>query len=127
MRRDYVLQRMADEGMITQAESDSAKRSAIRVVDRRGGNDTIAPFFVEEVRQHLNSKYGAKALYESGLSVQTTLDARLQAAATRALQEGLRRVDKRQGFRRAARNVIAEGLDLEDVQARPLATRDRPG
>ena len=113
MRRDYVLQRMADEGMITQAESDSAKRSAIRVVDRRGGNDTIAPFFVEEVRQHLNSKYGAKALYESGLSVQTTLDARLQAAATRALQEGLRRVDKRQGFRRAARNVIAEGLDLE--------------
>ena len=112
-RRDYVLQRMADEGMITQAVSDEAQGTLIRAVDRRGGNDTIAPFFVEEVRQHLHDKYGAKALYEGGLSVHTTLDARLQAAATQALHEGLRRVDKRQGFRRAVRNVIAEGLDLE--------------
>ena len=50
----------------------------------------IAPFFVEEVRKHLERQYGAKALYESGLSVTTTLDPVLQELADKALEDGLR-------------------------------------
>ena len=60
----------------------------------------IAPFFVEEVRKHLEREYGAKVLYESGLSVTTTLDATLQEAANAAVERGLRRLDKRHGYRR---------------------------
>jgi penicillin-binding protein 1A len=112
-RRNYVLQRMADEGYITQAEADEIKERPIRVVDRRPTDDTIAPYFVEEVRKHLEAKYGAKQLYESGLTVETTLDARLQEAANRALTAGLRQIDKRRGFRRASMNVLAQGDTLE--------------
>ena len=71
-----------------------------------------APYFVEEVRQQLEARFGAKQLYENGLSVQTTLDLPLQQAATRALQAGLRRLDQRRGFRKPT-NLLAAGADLD--------------
>lgn len=98
-RRNYVLDRMAEEGYITREEAEAAKAKPIVVVDRRDRADTLAPHFLEEVRKYLEAKYGAKALYEQGLSVATTLDARLQRIAERAVAEGLRRVDKRRGYR----------------------------
>ena len=115
-RRDYALQRMADEGMITQEESAAAQQMPIRVLNRSEERDTIAPFFVEEVRQYLEETYGATAIYEAGLAVRTSLDAPLQTAAARAVREGLRRVDKIQGFRGTLRNVIAEGEDLDTLE-----------
>ena len=67
---------------------------------------SFAPYYLEEVRKHLEAKYGAQQLYESGLTVRTPLDPRLQRIVTRALDQGLRRVDKRRtGFRRAQINV----------------------
>jgi penicillin-binding protein 1A len=83
-RRNVVLQRMADERYITQAQADDAKRTPI--VTRGQPNQAlgVAPFFVEEVRKHLERQYGAKVLYESGLAVTTTLDARLQELAGQA-------------------------------------------
>jgi penicillin-binding protein 1A len=98
-RRNYVLDRMAEEGYITRQQAEAAKARPVVVVDRRKREDLLAPHFVEEVRKHLETKYGAKALYQSGLSVHTTLDARLQRIAERAVAEGLRRVDKRRGYR----------------------------
>jgi penicillin-binding protein 1A len=115
-RRNYVLQRMADEHYITQAEADTAKASQIVVRGQPQPERTIAPFFLEEVRKQLERDYGAKALYESGLSVQTTLDMKLQEAANRAMRDGLRRVDKRRGFRRPRRNLIADGLSVDDFK-----------
>jgi penicillin-binding protein 1A len=55
-------------------------------------------------------------LYENGLSIQTALDLRLQEAATRALEDGLRRIDKRRGFRKPKRNVITEGHTVENFR-----------
>ena len=69
--------RMADEGYITQAEADAARKTPDR--HRRAADATpssIAPYFVEEVRKHLEAKYGAKQLYENGLTVRTALDRR---------------------------------------------------
>src|SRR5947208_233724 len=107
-RRNVVLQRLADERYITQAQADAAKAKPI--VTRGAPNQPpgVAPFFVEEVRKHLERQYGAKTLYENGLSVTTTLDMKLQAAANQAIETGLRNYDKRHGWRRPARNVIAE-------------------
>jgi penicillin-binding protein 1A len=83
---------------------------------------------VEEVRKHLEREYGAKVLYENGLSVTTTLDVRLQNAANGAIERGLRRYDKRHGYRRAKRNVLAEDHTIEsfkdDRWARPIAGGD---
>src|SRR5436309_3653351 len=127
-RRNIVLQRMADERYITQAEADAAKQTPIVTRGQPTQAPGIAPFFVEEVRKHLEHQYGAKVLYENGLAVATTLDARLQELANRALEQGLRRYDKRHGFRRAKRNVLAEGHTIEgfrdDRWARPILVGD---
>ena len=87
-RRNIVLQRMADEGYITQAQADAAKQTPIVTRGQPTQAPGIAPFFVEEVRKHLERQYGAKVLYENGLAVATTLDARLQEAANRASSRG---------------------------------------
>ena len=113
-RRAYVLQQMADEKYITQKDADDAMARPI-VVNLAAAHKqhSIAPYFVEEVRKELEEHYGAKALYENGLSVQTALDVPLQEAASAALDLGLRRIDKRRGFRKPRRNVVTEGHTLE--------------
>ena len=128
-RRNVVLQRMADEHYITQAEADAAKQKPVVTRGQPNQPPGIAPFFVEEVRKHLERQYGAKVLYENGLSVRTTLDATMQEAANRAIERGLRRVDKRHGYRKPKRNVLAEGHTIEafkeDRWNRPIARRRR--
>ena len=127
-RRNVVLQRMADERYITQAQADAAKQKPIVTRGQPNQPPGIAPFFVEEVRKHLEKQYGAKVLYEDGLSVRTTLDATLQETANRALERGLRRIDKRHGYRKPQRNVFAEGHTIEgfkdDRWNRPIAVGD---
>ena len=110
-RRNYALERMAEEGFITREQAEAAKRKPI-VTAGRPDLDADAPFFVETVRQHLEDRYGARQLYENGLSVYTTLDVRLQQAAEKALEEGLRRIDRRRGFRKPV-NVLKNGVTLE--------------
>ena len=112
-RRNYVLQRMAEERYITAAEAEAAREKPIILASAQPAQEeSIAPFFVEEVRKYLEHKYGAKQLYESGLSVYTSLDVDLQLAANRAVEKGLRALDKRRGFRKPKRNVLAEGQTL---------------
>ena len=112
-RRAYVLQRMAEDGYITQQEADAASARPIVVAAPAVTPNSIAPYFLEEVRKELESRYGAKQLYENGLSIQTALDFRLQEAANRALDDGLRRIDRRRGFRKPRRNVVTEGHSIE--------------
>jgi penicillin-binding protein 1A len=124
-RRNYVLQRMAEEGYITNAVADAATQKPIELRGQPMQEESIAPYFVEEVRKYLERKYGAKQLYENGLSVYTSLDVDLQVAANRALDAGLRKLDKRRGFRKPRRNLLAEGRSLdqyrEDRWERPIA------
>jgi penicillin-binding protein 1A len=116
-RRNYTLGRMAEVGFISTEEAETAKKKPIVVrQDLPMQNLSAAPYFLEEVRKELESRYGAKKLYENGLSVQTALDLRLQEAATTALDEGLRRIDKRRGFRKPRRNVVTEGHDVESFR-----------
>ncbi|MFP5380259.1 MAG: penicillin-binding protein 1A, partial [Vicinamibacteria bacterium] len=111
-RRNYALGRMAEEGYITRDDAEAAMARPIVVRPDGGREATIAPYFLEEVRKHLESRYGATALYEHGLSVQTTLDPALQRVSAAALDRGLRRIDKRRsGYRGAERNLIADGED----------------
>src|SRR5919204_1753119 len=127
-RRNIVLQRMADEHYITQAQANEARQRAIVTRGQPSQPPGIAPFFVEEIRKHLEREFGAKALYENGLSVTTTLDVKLQELANRALEHGLRRYDKRHGYRRSKRNVTTEGQTIETFRderwSRPIAVGD---
>jgi penicillin-binding protein 1A len=128
-RRNYALDRMAAEGFITAEQSTDAKAKPIVVSGEPGGDGSPAPYFLEEVRKYLEAKYGAKALYESGLTVSTPLDLPLQLAANRAVDRGLRRVEKRRGvFRRPQRNVLAEKHTVDgfrhDRWVHPMAEGD---
>jgi penicillin-binding protein 1A len=116
-RRNYALGRMAEVGFITAEQAEQSKKKPIVVrPDPPGQTSSAAPYFLEEVRRELEGRYGAKQLYENGLSIQTAIDLRLQEAATLALNDGLRKIDKRRGFRKPRRNVITEGHTIESFR-----------
>jgi penicillin-binding protein 1A len=115
-RRNYTLQEMAENGYITQAEADAAKQKPIVTRGQPQAVRSLAPFFTEEVRKHLEQQYGAKPLYEGGLVVHTSIDMRLQLAANRAVDRGLRLVDKRRGYRRDKPNVVAQGHSVDNYR-----------
>ncbi len=128
-RRNYTLDRMAAEGFISTSDAATAKARAIVTRGDPSREASFAPYYLEEVRKHLEAKFGAQQLYESGLTVRTPLDPRLQRIATRALDAGLRRVDKRRtGFRKAQPNVIRGGITMAAYRherwLRPLAAGD---
>jgi penicillin-binding protein 1A len=127
-RNDYVLPRMVEEGFITPAEAEAARQQPIVLRGQLNNERGIAPYFVEEVRKQLEDRYGAKGLYEQGLSVYTTLDVELQRAANRAVDAGLRALDKRRGYRTPSQNVLDDGQTLEafdhDRWQQPMADGD---
>ena len=128
MRRNYVLQRMAEEGYITDDESKDAQERPLVLQGQQRPEPSVAPYFVEEIRKSLEQEYGADALYQNGLQVQSTLDVELQEAANRAVDRGLRRLDKRHSGFRKPRNILAEKRSLErfttDRWNRPMLAGD---
>ncbi|MEN3146369.1 penicillin-binding protein 1A [Neorhizobium sp. IRAMC:178] len=98
-RRNWVVDRMAENGYITQADAEDAKKQPLGVKQRRTGAHVFASdYFSEEVRRQIIERYGDKSLYEGGLSVRTSLDPDLQVIARSALQNGLVEYDQRRGF-----------------------------
>jgi penicillin-binding protein 1A len=113
-RRNYALDRMAEVGFIPGADAEAAKKKPVEVRGEPNQAPTIAPYFLEEVRKHLEARYGSKHLYENGLAVQTTLSPQLQRAANRAIENGLRRIERRRGYRPAKRrNLVDEKVALD--------------
>ncbi|MGO4526626.1 penicillin-binding protein 1A [Microvirga sp. 2MCAF35] len=107
-RRNWVLERMAANGYIAQDEADEAMEEAF-VIDHRSvsPHETHAGYFAEEVRRELASRYGEATLYEGGLSVRTTLDPKMQAAARKSLVDGLVRFDEARGWRGAGARLAS--------------------
>jgi len=126
-RRNYVLGRMAEEHYITQAQADAAKATPIALKGQPQPERSMAPFYLEEVRKHLERQYGAKALYESGLSVTTTLDPQMQQFANAAIERGLRTYDKRHGWRKPTRTVAAEKKTIETWRDERWRSPMKPG
>ena len=88
-RRDWVLDRMVEDGATTQAEAAQAEAQPLELHHRQETEEVKAPYFAEEVRRDLLARYGEKVLYGAGLSVRTSLDEQLQAASDKALRTGL--------------------------------------
>jgi penicillin-binding protein 1A len=122
-RRAYVLDRMAEQHYITQAEANAAKARPIVTRGQPTQPASIAPYFLEMVRDRLEDAYGAKALYENGLVIHTGIDPDLQRAANDALDRGVRRIDKLRGFRKPAHNLLAEHRSLDSYKPQKW-TRD---
>src|SRR5580704_11636089 len=120
-RRNYVIDRMAEDGYITQDAADQAKKAPLDVTVRpTGAHIFAAEYFAEEVRRYLYDNYGEKKLYEGGLSVRTTLDPKLQMAARKAMVNGLVNFDESTGYRGPVSTIDVSGdwgAKLADVKS----------
>src|SRR5450755_1482665 len=99
-RRNYVVDRLLENGWIKQADADKARKDPLVVTSRSNGAHVFAgEYFAEEVRRDVFERYGEKSLYEGGLSVRTTLDPKIQVMARKAMVAGLVNYDEAQGWR----------------------------
>jgi len=114
-RRNWVIDRMVDNGYVTKEQAEAAKEKPLDI--RLRGRDSYifaAEYFTEEVRRQLVARYGSPALYEGGLSVRTTLDPKIQVMARQALHRGLIKFDQNHGWRGAYQHLdinVEDGTD----------------
>ncbi len=114
-RRNLVINSMLEDGKITQEQANRAKATPIKL-NLGGSPNSLAPYFVEEIRQYLERKYGSDQVHQGGLKVYTSLDMELQAAANRAMLDGLAAYERRHGWHGMLPNVIAAGDELTTYQ-----------
>ncbi|MGD9617219.1 MAG: penicillin-binding protein 1A [Alphaproteobacteria bacterium] len=114
-RRDWVLDRMVEDGVASEADIKTAKAAPLRLRRREEAEIVSAPYFSEEVRRELLEAYGEKALYQGGLAVRTSLDPAMQEAADKALRAGLIAYDRRHGGWRGAVGRIDPGPGWPDT------------
>jgi len=98
LRQSQVLKRMVDEGYLTEAQSAQIYDQPLNLENLRS-QEELAPHIVDHIRKYVLNKYGEEKLYHGGIKVYLSLDLDLQRAATASLKDGLRALDKRQGFR----------------------------
>jgi penicillin-binding protein 1A len=120
-RRDYVIDRLLENGWVNQADAEKARKQPLIVTSRTNLAHTFAgEYFAEEVRRDLFERYGEKKLYEGGLSVRTTLDPELQVIARKTMANGLVTYDEAQGWRGAISKLDISGdwgVKLAEVKA----------
>ncbi len=113
-RRNLVINNMLEDGKITVEEAGRAKTSPLRLNIQP--DKSPAPYFVEEVRRHLEKKFGSDEVHEGGLRVYTSLDLDLQRAANRAVLDGLSAYERRHGWQGHLKNVVTNGEAVSKYQ-----------
>jgi penicillin-binding protein 1A len=120
-RRNYVIDRLLENGWIKQADADTARKDPLTVTSHGNGAHTFAgEYFAEDVRRDLLDRYGEKKLYEGGLSVRTTLDPKIQVMARKTMAAGLVNYDEAQGWRGPVSKLDLSGdwgVRLADVKS----------
>ncbi len=120
-RRNYVIDRLLENGWIKQADADKARKDPLIVTNRTNAAHIFAgEYFAEEVRRDVFERYGEKKLYEGGLSVRTTLDPKMQVMARKTMVAGLVNYDENQGWRGATGKIDITGdwgVKLADVKS----------
>jgi penicillin-binding protein 1A len=115
-RQLYIVDRMLENGFITQEEADAAKKQEIKV---RSGVDSTkihAEYIAEMVRQLMYNQYGEET-YTRGLNVQTTVHSEEQTAAYKALRKGIMDFERRQIYRGPEKFIALPSAqqDIEDA------------
>jgi penicillin-binding protein 1A len=109
-RRNWVIDRMVENGYVTRDAGEAAKAEPLGVTVRQTGPRIFgSEFFAEEVRRDILDLFGEDKLYGGGLSVRTTLDPGLQRIARETLVGGLVAYDHRHGWRGVAKKVDLKG------------------
>ncbi|MEM5787205.1 MAG: PBP1A family penicillin-binding protein [Syntrophobacteraceae bacterium] len=94
-RQRYVLQRMVDSNFITMEEARKALSKSLQFSKPKHWTLKELDYFTEEVRRQAEARFGRDVLYKDGLKIYTTVDVKAQRLAEKALDQGLRELDKR--------------------------------
>ncbi|HLH37394.1 MAG TPA: PBP1A family penicillin-binding protein [Alloacidobacterium sp.] len=125
-RRNMVINSMLEDGKITAAQANVA-RSAPLGLHIQPPPNSVAPWFVEEVRRELERRLGSDQVHEAGLKVYTTLDLDLQQAANQVVLDGLAAYERRHGWRGRLLNVISGGVGMEGFKHPDWIVPPQPG
>jgi penicillin-binding protein 1A len=120
-RRAIVLQSMVETGSLTRERAEEIGRTQVRLADPDDvlNHVDFGGYFFEEVRQHLERRYGIAALYEGGLRVTTTLDPAAQRFMEQAVERHLTRFEKDFGYRHSRARYLRQ-IEAEEAGARPV-------
>jgi len=116
-RQAYVLRRMLHEGYITNQQAREAVAASLDVKGRRNWYIEKVPYYTECVRQYVEQKYGKNVLYEEGLQIYTAVNTEMQEIGRAALEDGLKALDKRQGYRGPLNHIEPEAIEAFCEQA----------
>jgi penicillin-binding protein 1A len=111
-RRNLVINALLEDGKITAAQATEAKARPIQLNVQHDPN-SLAPYYVEEIRRYLENKYGSDQVHEGGLRVYTSLDMDLQRAANQAVLNGVAAYERRHGWKNHLQNVLSDQTPLE--------------
>jgi penicillin-binding protein 1A len=131
-RRNYVLRRLWEDGVIDEATMDAEQAAPLRTVqtgDYPSFRSTVPPrsYFTDEIRRQLSENFGEEEFFTGGLSVRATMDPDLQVTAAHALQRALERFDRGLGrWRGTGLTVPAEALGDEEAWREALAALEAP-
>src|SRR5438552_12966901 len=114
-RRNLVINAMLEDGKITAQQATEAKAKAI-VLNVQHDPNSLAPYYVEEIRRYLENKYGSDQVHEGGLRVYTSLDMNLQRAANQAVLDGVAAYERRHGWKGHLENILSKTVTLDNYQ-----------
>src|SRR6201987_3243632 len=111
--RNLVINSMLEDGKITAAQANDARNQPIQLKLQHDPN-SLAPYYVEEIRRYLENKYGTDQVHEGGLRVYTSLDMNLQRAANQAVLDGVAAYERRHGWKGHLENALLENVGLNN-------------
>ncbi|HEV8044763.1 MAG TPA: transglycosylase domain-containing protein, partial [Rubrobacter sp.] len=88
-RRNEVLGRMAEQGMISYGDLEEAEDVSLALADDQPPDDPAHEPYVEAVRREVEEVLGAEALERGGLTIYTNLDPTMQQEAVASIEETL--------------------------------------
>ncbi|MCP4673611.1 MAG: PBP1A family penicillin-binding protein [Desulfobacula sp.] len=110
-RQIYVLNRMKEDGHISNLEVTDAIALKLDIKPRKNWFIERVPCYTEHVRRYVQEHYGEDALYTQGLQIHTAVNIELQKIGRNAVNRGLMELDMRTGYRGPLKNIPALQVD----------------
>jgi penicillin-binding protein 1A len=110
-RQIYVLNRMVEEGFITNIQATEAINKELDIKPRKNWYIEEVPVYTEHIRRHIAKKYGDDILYREGLKIYAAVNIEMQKIACEEIEKGLYALDKRQGYRGPITHLQPEEIE----------------
>jgi penicillin-binding protein 1A len=110
-RQIYVLNRMVEEGFITNIQATEAINKELDIKPRKNWYIEEVPVYTEHIRRYISTKYGDDILYKEGLKIYAAVNIEMQKIAREEIEKGLYALDKRQGYRGPIKHLRPEEIE----------------